>query len=88
MLVFHKLYRTAQSVRAHRTESVSVMGHELTIAASSKRSLDQKQRNIVDSKSAAFAVHQLGDRVATARMHYRQAGARCTLLPTHGAILN
>jgi len=29
-LVFHKLDRIAQSSKAHRAESMSVMGHELT----------------------------------------------------------
>jgi len=43
--VFHMLYRTAQSTGAHRTESVSVMGHELTLGVSSTGS-DQKQQNI------------------------------------------
>jgi len=44
MLVFHKLYGTTQSSESHRTESVSVTGHELTTAASSTGSSDQKQR--------------------------------------------
>jgi len=42
MLVFHMLCRIAQSSRAHRTESVSVMGHELIMGVSSTGS-DQKQ---------------------------------------------
>jgi len=45
MLVFHMLYRTAQSSKAHRTESVSAMGHELTMGVSST-GLDQKQQNV------------------------------------------
>jgi len=44
MLVSHMLYRTAQSSTAHRTESVSVMGHALTMEDSSTGS-DQKQQN-------------------------------------------
>jgi len=31
MLVSHMLYRTSQSSKAHRTKSVVVMGHELTM---------------------------------------------------------
>jgi len=34
--VSHMLYKTAQSSKAHRTESVSVTGHELTMGVSSK----------------------------------------------------
>jgi len=41
----HMLYRTAKSSIAHRTESVSVMGYELTMGVSSTGS-DQKQQNI------------------------------------------
>jgi len=55
MLVFHKLYRTAQSSKAHRTESVSVMGHELTMGVSSTGS-DQKQRNIFGRISLFWSV--------------------------------
>jgi len=39
MLVSHMLYRTAQSSKVHRTESVSVMGHELIMGVSSIGSL-------------------------------------------------
>jgi len=35
MLVSDVLYRTALSSKAHRTESVSVMGHELIMRVSS-----------------------------------------------------
>jgi len=35
MIVFHKLCRTAWSLREHRTESVSVMGHTRSVAVSS-----------------------------------------------------
>jgi len=42
MLVFYKLCRIARSSRVHRTESVSVMGHKLTLIVSSIGS-DQKQ---------------------------------------------
>jgi len=35
MLMSHMLYRTAQSSKVHSTESVLVMGHELTIGVSS-----------------------------------------------------
>jgi len=35
MFVSHMLYKTAQSSKAHRTESVSVMGNELTMGVSS-----------------------------------------------------
>jgi len=45
MLVSHKLYRTAQSSKAHRTELMSVMGHELTMGVSSTGS-EQTQQNI------------------------------------------
>jgi len=45
MLVFHMLYRIAQSSKSHRTESISVMGHELIMGVSSTGS-DQKQQNI------------------------------------------
>jgi len=45
MLVSHMLYRTAQSSKVHRTESVLVMGHERTMGVSSTGS-DQKQQNI------------------------------------------
>ena len=46
MAVFHKLCRIARSSRAHRTESVSVMGHTRSAAVCSTK-WDQKQRNIV-----------------------------------------
>ena len=45
IVVFHKLCRTAWSSSMHRTESVSVMGHELTMGVSSTR-LVKKQQNI------------------------------------------
>jgi len=45
VLVFHKLCRVARSIGAHRTESVSVTGHELAAEVSSTGLLDQKQQN-------------------------------------------
>jgi len=45
MLVSHMLYRTTQSSKAHRTESVSAMGYGLTMEVSSTGS-DQKRQNI------------------------------------------
>jgi len=47
MLVSHMLYRTAQSSEAHRTESVTVMGHELTMGVSSTGS-DQNSKTSLD----------------------------------------
>jgi len=43
--VFHMLYRIAQSSEMHKTQSVSVMGHELIMGVSSI-CLDHKQQNI------------------------------------------
>jgi len=45
MLMFHMLYRIAQSSKPHRTESMSVMGYELIMTVSSTGS-DQKQQNV------------------------------------------
>jgi len=45
--MFHKLYTITQSSSAHRTESVSVMGHKL-FAAMSSTVLDWRQRNFFD----------------------------------------
>jgi len=42
VLVFHMLCRITQSLKAHRTESVSVMDHRQTMRVSS-RVLDQKE---------------------------------------------
>jgi len=46
MAVFHMLCGTAWSWRAHRTESMSVMGHTRSTAVCSTE-WDQKQRNII-----------------------------------------
>jgi len=56
MLVSHMLYRTAQSSKVHRTESVSVMGHELTMEVSSTGS-DQKQQNTLAISRCSGAWH-------------------------------
>jgi len=53
MLMSHMLYRTAQSSTAHRTESVSVMGHELTMGLSSTGS-DQKQQQNISVRVSLF----------------------------------
>jgi len=55
MLMSHMLYRTAQSSKVHRTESVSVVGHELTMGVSSTGS-DQKQQNIFGRISLFWSV--------------------------------
>jgi len=48
MVVFDKLYRTAQSTQVHRTESLSVMGHAQSVAVSSQgKGLVQTQRNFL-----------------------------------------
>ena len=52
MAVFHKLYRIAQSSRAHKTESVSVISHARSAAVCSTE-WDQKQRVFV----SVFHVH-------------------------------
>jgi len=62
MLVSHMLHGTAQSSKAHRTESVSVMGHELTMGVSSTGS-DQKQRNIFGRNSLFWSVALRGHHV-------------------------
>jgi len=62
MLVSHMLYRTAQSSTAHRTESVSVMGHELTMGVSSTGS-DQTQQNIFGRISLFWSVALRGHHV-------------------------
>jgi len=62
MLVVHILYRTAQSSKAHRTESVSVMHHELIMGVSSKGS-DQKQQNIFGHISLFWSVALQGHHV-------------------------
>jgi len=46
MTVFHKLCRIEQSSRAHRTDSVSVMGHTWSAEVCSIK-WNQKQGNIV-----------------------------------------
>ena len=52
MIVFHKLCRTASCTRAHRTESVSVMGHAWLAADS-----DQRERSfLVHVLSASILV--------------------------------
>jgi len=61
MLTSHTLYRTAQSSKAHRTESVSVMGQELTMDVSSTGS-DQKQQNIFVRISLFWSVELQGQR--------------------------
>jgi len=55
MLVSHMFHRTSQSSKAHRTESVSVMGHELIMEVSSTGS-DQKQQNIFGRISLFWSV--------------------------------
>jgi len=62
MLVSHMLYRTAQSSKMHRTESVSVMGHELTMGVSSTGS-NQKQQNIFVCISLFWSVALQGHHV-------------------------
>ena len=55
MLVFRMLCRITQFSKVHRTESVSMMGHELTMGVSSKR-LVQKQQNIFGRISLFWSV--------------------------------
>jgi len=62
LLVSHMFYRTAQSLKAHGTESVSVMGHELTMGVSSTGS-DQKFQNIFGCISLFWRVALQGDNV-------------------------
>jgi len=62
MLVFHTLYRTAQSSKVHRTESVSVMGHGLTTGVSFTGS-EQKRRNVFDRISLFWSVALQGHHV-------------------------
>jgi len=53
------VYRTAQSSKAHRTESASVMGHKLTMRVSSRGS-DQEQQNIFNCISLFWKVNTDG----------------------------
>jgi len=62
MLVSHMFYKTAQSLKAHRTESVSVMSHGLTMGVSSTGS-DQKQQNIFGRISLFWSVALQGHHV-------------------------
>ena len=55
MLMFRMLCRITQFSSAHRTESVSVMGRELTMGVSSTR-LAQKQQNIFGRISLFWSV--------------------------------
>ena len=59
MLVFCMLCRITQSSDAHRTESVSVMDHEQTMAVNS-RVLDQNQQNIFGRISLSWSVELQG----------------------------
>jgi len=59
MLVFRMLCRITQSSDVHRTESVSVMDHEQTMAVNS-RVLDQKQQNIFGRISLFWSVELQG----------------------------
>jgi len=62
MLVSHMFYGTAQSSKAHRTESVSVLDHELLMGVSSTGS-NQKRQNIFGCISLFWSVALQGHHV-------------------------
>ena len=67
--MFRMFCRITQFSSAHRTESVSVMGHELTMGVSSTRSV-QKQQNIFGRISLFWSVALQGHPAELIRWKY------------------
>jgi len=58
MMMFYKLCRKERSSSAHRTETLTTMGHERSLTASSIRS-DQKNQNISLELMACYEMFKM-----------------------------